>query len=509
MKKILITIVVLILCTLTHAQESPNNGFLLPRLTTAQRATMINPAKGIIIYNTDINAQEINTGTGVAPIWSIVNTSTNSSVSKWTNDNANTQITLTNFSDGISSRSTETSFVIKDNGNIGIGIINPQKKLEVYGVAIIDSISIHRGSITFSNNKNTGVGKNTLSQNNYGNFNTAIGANAMRYANDIGSGALYKSLGNTAIGADAMGLAVLEGSYNVAIGYRSMEAGEKNYSNVAVGLRTLHKAKNVIYNTAVGTDALMVNEVNDNTAFGAKALLYNTTGRPNVALGVATLYYNTTGSDNVAVGANALQNNISSDRNTAVGNTALFNTTGPSNTGVGFRTLYNNTTGSYNTAVGQDALYNNKTGSFNTALGFQSLYYITAGNFNIGIGYDTLKSITTGSQNIAIGYNSGSQIQTGYYNVILGSYSGLSIANSSNNIILSDGSGNDRLHIIGNGNTGINNNNPKAKLDVNGYIKVGSSDTTGDATPTAGMIRFNSVTSKFQGYNGTTWVDFN
>lgn len=59
------------------------------------------------------------------------------------------------------------------------------------------------------------------------------------------------------------------------------------------------------------------------------------------------------------------------------------------------------------------------------------------------------------------------------------------------------------------GNVGIGNTTPKAKLDVSGYIKVGSSDTTADAAPTAGLIRFNSSTNKFQGYTGTAWVDLN
>ena len=42
---------------------------------------------------------------------------------------------------------------------------------------------------------------------------------------------------------------------------------------------------------------------------------------------------------------------------------------------------------------------------------------------------------------------------------------------------------------------------PGAKLEVYGYIKVGSTDATGNATPTAGMIRYNAGTNKFQGYS--------
>ncbi len=57
---------------------------------------------------------------------------------------------------------------------------------------------------------------------------------------------------------------------------------------------------------------------------------------------------------------------------------------------------------------------------------------------------------------------------------------------------------------IGTGTT----NQPAAKFEVNGYIKVGSSDAKGDATPKPGMIRYNEATDKFQGYtSGSGWVD--
>ncbi len=66
-----------------------------------------------------------------------------------------------------------------------------------------------------------------------------------------------------------------------------------------------------------------------------------------------------------------------------------------------------------------------------------------------------------------------------------------------------------QFNIKNNGDVGIGWSTPTAKLHVNGYIKVGSSDATADAAPTAGLIRFNSGTGKFQGYDGSAWVDLN
>lgn len=61
--------------------------------------------------------------------------------------------------------------------------------------------------------------------------------------------------------------------------------------------------------------------------------------------------------------------------------------------------------------------------------------------------------------------------------------------------------------LIPEGNVGIGTESPTAKLEVNGYIKVGSSDTLGDTTPQAGMIRFNTSLNTFQAYDGTAWTD--
>lgn len=49
---------------------------------------------------------------------------------------------------------------------------------------------------------------------------------------------------------------------------------------------------------------------------------------------------------------------------------------------------------------------------------------------------------------------------------------------------------------------GINISQPSAMLDVNGKLKVG--DDTDD--PIEGMIRYNSSTTDFEGYNGTEWL---
>ncbi len=58
----------------------------------------------------------------------------------------------------------------------------------------------------------------------------------------------------------------------------------------------------------------------------------------------------------------------------------------------------------------------------------------------------------------------------------------------------------ERLSISSTGNIGVGTISPSTKLEVNGYIKLGNSDSSGDATPVPGMMRFNDSLNKFQGY---------
>ena len=111
----------------------------------------------------------------------------------------------------------------------------------------------------------------------------------------------------------------------------------------------------------------------DNTAIGLNALLNNTTGVGNTANGSRALLFNTTGAENTAIGRDALLMNIDGFGNTANGSAALLeNTIGSSNTAIGFNALRNNTVGSYNTALGQAAdVFGNLSNA--TAIGAQAL----------------------------------------------------------------------------------------------------------------------------------------
>src|SRR5215472_5847733 len=94
------------------------------------------------------------------------------------------------------------------------------------------------------------------------------------------------------------------------------------------------------YNSAFGYFALNSNSGNisgdNNSAFGASALISNTTGSNNSAFGVSALFRNNMGNTNTAIGSGALYNNTTGIANVAIGvNSGVSNTTGIRNTFIG------------------------------------------------------------------------------------------------------------------------------------------------------------------------------
>ncbi len=173
-----------------------------------------------------------------------------------------------------------------------------------------------------------------------------------------------------------------------------------------------------------------------NTVEGQNALFGLTTGVANTAVGWSSLKSNTDGSFNTGVGAGTLLLNIGNQdtgegiENTAIGAAALlFNTTGHQNTANGAFALFSNTTGNYNTANGWKALVSNTEGIFNTAIGFRALDSNTTGASNTAIGERALVNNFTGSGNTALGAGAGYSVQTASGVICIGT-SGANVDNS-------------------------------------------------------------------------------
>ena len=194
---------------------------------------------------------------------------------------------------------------------------------------------------------------------------------------------------------------------NVGVGLESLKSNTTGSNNTANGSGALRSNTTGVSNLASGSAALKSNTTGSfNTSNGYQSLTSNTTGDKNTANGSRTLFLNTTGNNNVVNGFEALYRNSTGDNNVANGILALYsNTTGNNNIGNGKQVLYNNSTGYDNVANGTQALYSNSTGYDNVANGTLALYRNSTGYRNVATGSQALYNITTGDYNTAIGYN--------------------------------------------------------------------------------------------------------
>jgi hypothetical protein len=203
-----------------------------------------------------------------------------------------------------------------------------------------------------------------------------------------GTGIQSGGQNNVFIGENA-GHATTTGDENVAIGPNALDVNTTGSNNIAVGLDALGATTTGSVNVAIGAQALYTNTTGTaNTAVGVSTLRTNTTANDNTVVGYQAMYFNTTGAADTAIGSVALKANTIGTANTAVGYQALrANTTAHYNSAFGYNALAANTTGTGSVAVGKDALLLATTGS-NTAVGYQAGNSITTGTGNILIGYD-------------------------------------------------------------------------------------------------------------------------
>lgn len=100
---------------------SIDRGFLLPRLTTTQRQTILNPAKGLMIYNLTTNRVQVNTGTPASPIWLESESSPDSSIiTNTVSEEVSTTSTTYVIVPGMSLTPPAGTYLVLFNGQYGL-----------------------------------------------------------------------------------------------------------------------------------------------------------------------------------------------------------------------------------------------------------------------------------------------------------------------------------------------------------------------------------------------------
>lgn len=253
--------------------KSTAKGFLMPRMTKAQRDAITSPATGLLIYQTNSTPGfYYYNGTAWAAIslkgWSLTGNANTNSLTNFigTTDNKPLNFRVNNTNAG----------TIQTDGQIFLGLSAGVINTGLY---------------------NTAVGGYALQSNTSGSYNTANG--------------------NQALDSNTTGI------WNTATGFRSLYSNKTGQANTANGESALYANATGNYNTAMGLEALYYDSVGSgNTAIGQDALFNNITGDENTATGTEALSINAAGSYNTADGYFAGPNVDGLSNTTAIGENA-------------------------------------------------------------------------------------------------------------------------------------------------------------------------------------------
>ncbi len=325
-----------------------DKGLLIPRMSIASINAIVNPAKGLLVYDSVANQLMANIGTAAAPNFQPVS---NSNSSGW-------NLTGNNGTDPANQflGTTDNKALRFRVNNIQAGELHPETGNAFWG--------LRAGSANTTGFSNVAIGAGALKLNTSRSNLVAIGDSAL-FNNGAGNPFPNEASSNTAIGTKSL-FSNTRGRQNTAIGFQSLFSNTLGSDNIAIGQSALFSNDFGLANTGVGSRSLSSNTSGgNNTAVGSFSLLSSTTGNFNTALGSGALQSNTGGSSNIAIGVSAFQNNINGQSNTVIGSFALTATTGSSNnTVVGanvetiFNLGFNNTLIGANSSVNQNGLFN-------------------------------------------------------------------------------------------------------------------------------------------------------
>ncbi len=264
------------------------------------------------------------------------------------------------------------------------------------------------------------------------------------------------------------------------------------------------------YNVALGTDAgTDLSTGSYNAYMGFRAGYNATTGTANIAIGYAAGENNKTGSYLLCLGPFAGRGKSSSLA------------TGGDNSFIGYAAGQYYTSCSQSIAIGSLAGRYIGSASNNIFIGRSSGYGPSAGmtgQNNIGLGADTLRNITSGEENICIGIRAGRYLEDGASNILIGKDCDAATGSVSNAIALGNDLtiSTDASFTVGSSSATIDSlaigvqssGNPLISGDSTSIVTRGGLTLGEPSTAPEGTIRYNTTTNKFQGYDGTSWVDF-
>ena len=497
--------------------------------TSTYSITEINNSAGNLGFNTRSSS-----GSFVSTDYQIVKTATGADSHRW-------------FSNGAERMRLNSS------GNVGIGTTTPTAALQVIG-------DVHAGAGNVGANSNfigSGAGTGNTGSNNTGVGTFALDASPSGSHNS-GFGYATLTTNGTGVGNTASGYAALSsntsGSYNSATGYSSLFNNLEGVQNVTSGYVSLYSNTSGSYNAAIGTGALYANITGSyNSAIGYLAGRFQADGTTALT-DAGTSVFVGANSRGVAAGANQISigyNAIGLGANTVVlGNDSIVTTALKGNVGIGTTTpnspleisksaaganvdlltldnpsatvgsatkiLLRSTASTVRNAYIQ-AINTSSSGApqdlaFGTNAAFsdgtEKMRIDSSGNVGIGT--------TSPGNKLTVNADGGGGAITYLNNTNVSGYGLLVNSADTNNaryaLKLTSGSG--TLMFVGNGgNVGIGTTTPNANalLDITSTTKaflpprMTTTQKNAVASPTAGMVVYDSTLSKLAVYTGAAW----
>ncbi len=474
--------------------RSTTKGILIPRMTTAQRIAITNPATGLLVFDENTNSFWFYNGTSWLnlsdPDKGVFENA--SGVVRNTGDHGSDDFVF--GSESLTGTNDTMFFFDKSKAAFRTGKISGNAWQP-------DSLGKYSFAAGF---KPKAKGENSIAMgyNAQALDDSSISIGDNSESNEVGSIAIGISTKSKKQGAISIGNQTQSLDTNaVTIGYKS-EAS--NNSAVAIGYETNASGKKSFafgnnttatsaYETVIGTfnetycpynensydyrDRLFVvgNGFNDSDRRNALTLLKSGklglgTADPPQQLTLTNsmqLPYTTAADTGIIyLGNDRFLHNYNKPGNQG-GNTFLGINTGNltlggtnfddgiNNTGIGYKALNSLSEGSANSALGYLALSKTTTGNQNTAIGAFSMWNNESGYSNVSIGYAAMSDKTNSHYNTAVGYSAGygstshqilgnslfgyeagDSLISGDYNVCIGYKAGDNITMGSNNIII-------------------------------------------------------------------------
>jgi trimeric autotransporter adhesin len=351
-------------------------------------------------------------------------------------------------------------------GNLGIGVHDPQAKLDVAGmIRASDGFQFSDGTVL----KMEGGFPVLVSDAPQATGGIAPGSYAVGNSGSR-SGKITKPIRILAAGGEVGRVNGTEGVSNTFYGQAAGNGTMAGLQNSFFGVYPGYYNTTGSWNSFFGYGAGFANTTGQLNSFvGSYAGYFNTTGSSNSLFGQAAGTSNTTGSDNSFFGFKAGYSNTHGSYNSFVGRSAgYFNTTGAENSFFGYWTGYANTTGSFNAFYGDSAGGSNTTGGYNSYVGESSGQYTTTGNYNSFLGNNTGRSMTAEHHNSLVGALSDGAVgitnatALGYRakvsqsnSLVLGSINGINSATADTNVGIGITNPERRFHVAETGLTSI------------------------------------------------------